>query len=99
MKNNHKYSEYQIKKSMKNKIIQVSDNTYLVNNKYFVIDNKKNFRCNCKWFCDNKSQIRYCNHALSVLHLLDKEKFWEEINAHGIRDKDEKYVGSNYEDW
>jgi len=69
-----------------------------INDKYIVIDNQKNLRCNCDWFNDNKAHLRLCNHCLSVLHHISKETYWNEIYEHGIRKKDEKYIGSNYGD-
>lgn len=86
-KESQKYSHYQIKRAMSKKVVQVSDNTYLVNDKNIVINNKKNFRCDCKWVCDNKNHIKYCSCILSVLHCIDKESFWSEIFVKGLKSK------------
>jgi len=79
MKVNPKYTKAQIKRVMTDEVKQISSNVYLVNNKNTVIDNKKNFRCNCKWAQDNKLHIKYCHCCLAVLHLIDKKEFWREI--------------------
>ena len=83
----YKYSHYQIKRAMKDKVVHIGGSRYLVNEKHIVIDNQKNFRCDCQWFDDNKSHLRYCHCVLAVLHFLDKEAFWNDVFSHGIKKK------------
>ena len=82
------YEPYSIKRAMKDEVMQISDNIYLVNNKNTVIDNGKMLRCNCKHANDNKLHIKYCHCCLAVLHFIDKNKFWEEIISKEIYKND-----------
>ena len=80
---NKVYSTYQINRSIKDEVKQIASHTYLVNDKNTVINNKKNFRCNCQWFNDNKSHLKYCHCVLAVLKFIDPDLFWKEIDKNG----------------
>ena len=65
---------------MQDKVERLGSHTYLVNGKNTVIDNKKNFRCDCQWFDDNKGHLKYCHCVLAVLKFIDPGMFWKEID-------------------
>ena len=80
VKVNKVYSTYQINRALKDKVVQVGSRSYLVNDKNTVINNLKNFRCNCKWADDNKLHIKYCHCVLAVMKCIDHDLFWKEID-------------------
>ena len=83
---NKLYSSYVINKSLAAKVKNINSVQNEVTNKkgdvYTVsyLPKSETYSCTCKYFSDGKCKVKKCSHILAVMHIFEKDRFWEEVS-------------------